>query len=171
MGTMIDVYIRIREGITSEQIRIFPNYPREIEASFIRFELPVSESDPKEGELARISEELGTDIYFLCFQSAVDAFQYFHWSNGVLVRALVYGCEEERVWERANGSTEPWEEAVFFSEEAYQELLESYESEERDELTHIWTNRLLEPGQFEPRLNARESCRTIAEYYGFPGWE
>lgn len=65
-------------------------------------------SPPRELML-QLSRELATDVLWLATQPAVDAFEYLHYRNGALVRELVYGCTEERVWERVEGAAQPWE--------------------------------------------------------------
>jgi hypothetical protein len=103
-----------------------------------------------------ISKDFATDVFWLSFQSVVDAFQFHHWKEGVAVRSFVYGCfVEERIWERVEGYCEPWEKTVFFDPK---------------ELERIWREEEIAIGSAEPGMDARECAWKIAEYYEFPGW-
>ena len=69
--------------------------------------------------LTRLSEVFSTDVFWLSFRSAMDCFEFHHWQSGQHVRSLVYGLEEERTWERADGAPEPWEREFLFHRKKY----------------------------------------------------
>jgi hypothetical protein len=133
--------------------------------------------------LTRLSSTFHADVFWLSFQSVVDAFEYYHWHDGTLVRALVYGCMQERIWERIEGIPEPWEQAAFFDTEFLADLLEDLREDEADgfitpeecesecrALEHFWQAGELQIGRSEPYLSSRTCAREAALYYGFPGW-
>jgi hypothetical protein len=109
----------------------------------------------------------------LSFQSVVDAFQFHHWRAGKHLRSLVYGCfVEERTWERAQGTPEPWEREVFFSPSELQRTLKYLESDNaKGELERIWRDGEIQSGRTEPALDARECARKVAEHFHLSGWE
>ena len=85
-------------------------------AGFLAVEQPDRRFRCPEGELQGLSARLGTEVIWLGFQSVVDAFAYHHWDGGKHLRSLVYGMEQERVWERAEGTAEGWEAEVLFGD-------------------------------------------------------
>jgi hypothetical protein len=126
---------------------------------------------PPESDLASLSSRLNTDVLWLGFQSAVDAFQFHHWRSGAHFRALVFGCfDEKRTWERVEGEPEEWERLAFFNEVRLRDALEYVDSAEARNLQRIWRNAEIVPGRTEPSINGRESARRVAEFYRLPGW-
>lgn len=136
-------------------------------------QLPGRAYKPPERLLLELSLQQNSDVIWLSFQSAVDAFQFHHWRAGLHLRSLVYGCfAEERTWERAEGDTEPWEREVFFGQSELEQRLKHLESDdEKRELEGIWRKAEIHVGRPEPVLNGRECARKVAELIHFPGWE
>jgi hypothetical protein len=172
MGTLNAFYVRCRERSEIAGIlAAFPKAKMEQGADFQGFILDPENWDVPEETLCELSNRLATDVIYLAFQSVVDAFIYFRWNSGKLVRSLTYGCQEERIWERAEGTAEPWEKQVFFKEEELQRSIEIFNQEDQMErLRRIWSENLLEPGESEPGLDSRECSREIARFYNLPGW-
>jgi hypothetical protein len=98
--------------------------------------------EPPRKLLQRLSDELGTDVTWLMFQSTVDAFAFEHWNCGERSRTLVFGCSEQGTRECVEGTPEAWEPAEVRDGRA-------------GECSH---------------LNSRETARRVAEHYGFSGW-
>ena len=148
MGTLHAVYIRLLDPDTTE--RLLDEYPRTYTEPTLQFyEInPRSGYRPPESELCNLSARLKTDLILLYYQSVVDAFEFHHWSNGICVRTLVFGCNgpEERSWERVEGTPEPWEEVAPLD------------------------RKRMSPGLVDSLLDARETARKVAEYYRLPGW-
>jgi hypothetical protein len=120
------------------------------EVSHYGFEAP-------ERELMELSSRLKTDVLWLSFQSAVDAFQFHHWRAGEHLRSLAYGVMAQHTWERAEGTPEPWEREVFFDPSELKELLEDMDElgeseDEKREVERIWRDSEIRPGQTEPGL-------------------
>jgi hypothetical protein len=67
------------------------------------------DASPPREVMTQLSRELATDVLWLSVQPAVDAFEYVHYKAGSVLRVLVYGCTEERVWEAIEGAPQPWE--------------------------------------------------------------
>lgn len=177
MGTLNAFYVRVKDD--HNELRAiaavrehFADAEIEVDDGFLAAELPDEAFEPPEGVLLELSERLNTDVYWLGFQSVVDAFDYFHWRGGQLVRSLVYGCfTEERTWERADGEPEEWEAKVFFDAATLQRRLGvTNDKTEKEQLERIWSDSLISPGQTEPALDGRECARKVAKYFGFPGW-
>jgi len=165
MGTLNAIYVRATEPAKVTALRdVHPTAYTEpgIEAdSFV----------PLEADLASLSARLDTDVLWLGFQSVVDAFQFHHWRSGQHVRALVFGCfDQERTWERVEGRTEEWERAAFFDEKHLEHALKFVSGQQAEELQRIWRDAEIIRGRTEPSLDARESARKVAEFYGLPGW-
>jgi hypothetical protein len=49
------------------------------------------------------------EAIWVASQPELEAFEYVHARGGQIVRELVYGCTQERIWERVEGAAEPWE--------------------------------------------------------------
>jgi hypothetical protein len=175
MGTMNAFYVRAEsEALTAALQGAFPTAKLQTGNGFTCADLKPDDFDPPKDALAKLSVDFKTDVVWLGFQSVVDAFQFHHWQAGALVRSLVYGCygDEERTWEEVSGQAEPWEQAAIFDAKGLASAMEFAESErQKQELERIWRNRELVPGSFEPPLDARETARAAAIFYGFPGWE
>jgi hypothetical protein len=124
-----------------------------------------------EAEVRDLSRQLATDVLWLSFQSVVDAFAFHHWRAGAPVRSLVYGYFEERVWERVEGTQEPWEAQAFFDDaEGLTDALEVAEGDETEqaELRRMWRDKELRVGKTEPVIDARSCAHEIARHYGLP---
>ena len=168
MGTQNSFYVRTSDDSIIAEIRTrFSVTDVELGGDFVGFILSPHAYDPPSSSLVQLSSDLRTDVIWLSFQSVVDAFEFLHWRSGHALRCLVYGCQEQGIWERVEGQTEPWEREAFFR--PYSPKLVMPE-EERREWERICREALLLPGQFEPRIDARESARKAAEFYHFPGW-
>jgi hypothetical protein len=126
-------------------------------------------------DLMELSSRLKTDVLWLSFQSVVDAFEFHHWRDGERLRSLVYGEMVQGIWERAEGTPEPWERQVFFDPAELKERLEDMgecgeSGDEKREMERIWRDAEIRPGQAEPMLDARECAQKVAKYFHFPGW-
>ncbi|EEF57132.1 hypothetical protein [Pedosphaera parvula] len=173
MGTYNAFYIRTtpQADLSGIQAR-FPRAKIELGAQFIGASLPADDYEAPESGLADLSKDYSTDVFWLAFQSSVDAFQFHHWKVGVMVRSLVYGCfQEERTWERVEGIREPWEKLVFFDPMKLERELKYLKTEpEKHALERIWREEEIVAGSTEPGLDARDCAWEIAKHYGFPGW-
>lgn len=164
MGTLNAFYVRATtdDAAIAAEIRAqFPNAEVQTDTQFWGVTLPEDAFEAPESDLMELSSRLKTDVLWLTFQSVVDAFQFHHWRAGQHLRSLVYGLGEERTWERAEGTPEPWEQDVFFDEGEL--TLEDLESEGASDAE-------IQPGRTEPDLDARECARKVAEYFHLPGW-
>lgn len=172
MGTSNAFYVRSNLDELKPHLPKFSNAKVEAGDEFVGVNLAETAFEPPAEKLLQLSLDLKTDVIWLSFQSVVDAFKFHHWENGFLRRSLVFGCyEEERTWEKAEGSPELWEREVFFSEDQLQRWLGFMESEaEKSDLRRIWAEHKLAPGNIYPSIDARESARAVAHYYKFPGW-
>src|SRR4051794_26191204 len=174
MGTLNAFYVKGGGNAAVAAVRAaFPEASIEPGARFLGVTLSKEEQfePPPQDKLARLSSDLGTDVIWLSFQSFVDAFQFHRWYSGALSRSLVFGCFGTDVWNHVEGQPEPWEQKVFFDQETLEFLLqEARSAEEERKYTRMWQGRELVPGREEPVIDARESARKVAKYYGFPGW-
>lgn len=171
MGTLIAIYIRARPALESEIVARFPGAFGELGSSFFAVELAVEDANYPAAALELLSKQMQTEVLWLVFQSAVDTFEYRHWIAGECLRKLVHGRSVERTWEVAEGQPETWEEKCFFDERTLADLVSSAETpNEREEVTRIFRNRLIEPGSWLPMVDARETARAVAEHFPLPGW-
>lgn len=175
MGTLNAVYVRANgASIESAVGKIFPHAEVEAGQEFTGFTLTKANNafEPPHDDLCELSDECGTDVIWLSFQSTVDAFEFHHWHDGLLLRSLVFGCyAEERTWEQAQGQPEPWENAAFFDPGGLEFALKHAQSDDaRRQLEWIWQEEEIVPGRQDPNINARESARKVAEFYDLPGW-
>ena len=85
---------------------------------------------------------------------------------------LVYGCfEQERTWERVEGSAEPWERGELFDAAHLAIALEfTKDPGERRELERIYSESDVAAGRTEPSLDSRECAWKAAEHFRLPGW-
>jgi hypothetical protein len=116
MGTLNAIYVRASDPHTiSALLSKLPLAYTEADTDFYAVDQPESRFECPEVELCDLSASLRTDVIWLAFQSVVDAFEFHHWRDGKHLRSLVYGCfEQERTWERVEGSGEPWERGALF---------------------------------------------------------
>lgn len=139
---------------------------------FLGITLADSAFEPPMNKLAALSADLDTEVIWLSFQSVVDAFEFHHWQAGKLLRSLVFGCyEEERTWEHVVGEPEPWEREAFFDPNRLRYASKFVNTaREKHQLEQIWSEAKILRGETEPGIDALEAARTVAKYYGFPGW-
>jgi hypothetical protein len=171
VGTLNSVHVRKssdEEAAHSALIGLFPLAEIDPGDELLGAVLPNDAFVPPAAELLDLSQRLQTDVIWLGFQSAVDAFQFHYWKEGRLLRSLVYGAfEEERTWERVEGEPEPWEREVLFDQQALTRRLEYVESEaEKGELERIWSAAEILPGRDDPSLDAQDCAFKVAEFYG-----
>jgi hypothetical protein len=167
MGTMIAFYVRATEdSVVADVCARFPVAKVEPGNSFVGFLLS-DHNSPREA-LAQLSADLGTDVIWLSFQSVVDAFEFHHWHSGQALRSLIYGCQEQGIWECVEGQTEPWEREAYFRPYSPKLIIPDDQRRERE---RICREAVLLAGLFEPYIDARESARKVAEFYHFPGWD
>jgi hypothetical protein len=170
MGTLTAIYVRATDPVQAAALRVeYPTAYTEPGSEFYAFE--GVDYTPPEAELAMLSARLGTDVLWLGFQSAVDAFQSHHWSFGKHLRTLVFGCfDQERTWDRAEGKPEEWEREAFFNSKSLGYAQRNRSNEATAELQRIWREAEIVPGRMDPSIDARESARKVAEFYRLPGW-
>jgi hypothetical protein len=176
MATLNAAYVRLAGAsheIASQVRDNFPSASTELNDSFCAIRFADDDFDPPMTVLESLSNRCGTDVFWLSFQSAADAFSFHLWRSGELVRSLVFGCgKEERTWERATGTPEPWEAEVFFGLEDLRQLLTFIDDEsERRALVNLWQEQKLVPGNVYPAIDARGCAGKIGQYYGFPGFQ
>ena len=170
MGTLTAIYVRATEPAKTAAVRAaYPAAFTEPGSEFYAVEDVGFQ--PPETDLARLSADLDTDVLWLAFQSAADAFEFHHWRDGRHLRALVFGCRgEERTWERADGEPEAWEREAIFDPGHLAHALRYADAGEAAELRQIWAAGEILRGRLEPSLDAREVARAAAEFYRLPGW-
>ena len=172
MGTLNAFYVRATDANASAAIRAkFPKGEIEMGTDFCGVTMPDDTFETPERDLMELSAQLKTDVIWLSFQSAVEAFEFHHWRAGERLRSLVYGCFQERTWERADGTPEPWERAALFTPKKLERNLRyANKDEEKQTLERIWREAEIQPGGIQPSLDARESARAVAQHFHFPGW-
>ncbi len=172
MGTLIAIYVRARPAIEREIKTRFPSAFTEPGSFFYATELNINDGNYPIDRLGQHSKQLQTEVLWLVFQSAVDTFEYAHWIAGGCLRKLVYGRTAERTWQIAEGRAEAWEANCFFDERTRSDLVSLADTaDEREQVNRIFRDRLIEPGQTLPFVNARETARAVAEYFVLPGWD
>lgn len=173
MGTLNAIYIRAANAASIKAIKnAYPGAITEPWSQFFYVQLADNAFDCPESSLASLSKTLHTDVLWLSFQSTVDAFAFLHWFEGQRLRALVYGCTEERTWERVDGVPEPWEQSAVFERTDLENTLACYDDpDERTAIEMIYRDQVISPGNFYPRLDSRETARAVARFYGLPGWD
>jgi len=133
-----------------------------------------------EAWLRETSRGLATDVLWLVFQKQSDAFAFEHWTNGESGRRLAYGLENERVWERVDGSPEEWEAEAFFSARALERRIRvigviDMPTEAREQtagdLERIWMERRIDVGAAEPLVAAGSAGAVVARFYDLPSWQ
>ena len=171
MGTFNAFYVRADRSSAGAIRDAFPKVAMVSTPAFIGVEMPSGEFEPLEAKLAALSARLHTDVIWLGFQSTVDAFLFFRWHDGRLMRALVYGAfEDERTWERVEGEPQEWERSVLFPEEEL-EIALGEGADDPDEVRRIWAAAELLPGRTLPTLDASTCANQVAEHYGLPHYE
>jgi len=128
-------------------------------------------SDDELADLGALSRELDTDVLWLGFSSVSDSFRFHHWRSGREVRALAFGWfKEQGVWELAEGVPEPWERSAFFLPRTLAIWSEEADEDEAQEMRRVWAAAEVRVGRIIPPIDARESARAVAKFYGLPGW-
>lgn len=173
MSSMYDFFVQKVNDIAISDVRgMFPSAELITNAEFIRVRLGIY---APEQALMGLSLRLETDVMWLSYHSVVDWFEYYHWKDGILLRALVYGRTVERAWERIEGEPEAWERQVFFDPDDLASLLEWSDEdeteEEKQQLREFWQHGELVLDRMEPFLSAQSCAFDIATYYRFPGWD
>lgn len=172
MGTWNAFYVRanLDAQVQNAIVAAFPAAVVEVSSKFVGVRRADTEFEVPASLLTGLSRKLKTDVFWLSFQSTVDAFQFHHWSGGRPIRSLVYGCfEEERTWERVEGEAETWEREIFFAQKDLEFTLRLADgAAAKEELRRIWATCELEPGRTEPSLDACLCAQRIAAHYGFP---
>lgn len=170
MSTFSAFYIRENEKATLKAVREgFDKMDIEQYRDYIGVRLPGSLPRTPEPMLTRLSEMFSTDVIWLSFQSAMDCFEFHHWQSGQHVRSLVYGLEEERTWERADGTPERWErEFLFHPKNMECELEDAEDDEQREMIQRAYRDAKIEVGQIVPSISSKMTADDIAQHYGFP---
>ena len=140
---------------------------------FCAVELPIREcpSDNELADLHALSREFDTNVLWLGFSSPSDSFRFHHWRSGQVLRALAFGWfKEQGLWELAEGDPEPWERSAFFLPRTLDIWSEEAEEAEAQEMKRVWAAAEVRAGRVIPPIDARESARAVAKFYGLPGW-
>lgn len=174
MGTKNAFYVRAEnQKLTAALQKSFPAATLETGNDFTSAVLAENALNPPKAELAKLSVDFNTDVIWLGFQSAADAFIFYHWRNGALARSLVYGCHKrERTWEEVSGRPEPWELEGLFAAKELKFLVEAIADNEdqKREFERIWRNRELVPGRNQPMVRSEAMAWVVARHYQLPGW-
>jgi len=84
---------------------------------------------------------------------------------------LAFGWfKEQGVWELAEGVPEPWERSAFFLPRTLAIWSEEADEDEAQEMRRVWAAAEVRVGRIIPPIDARESARAVAKFYGLPGW-
>jgi hypothetical protein len=113
----------------------------------------------------RISGELETNVISLQIQTAVDAFLYSRFTNGREARCLVYGENEQGVWEEVRGEPEDWESTIIFKDGRVSEHF-SHDPE----ASESYEKQVIEEGAFHPTINTSFAAPDLAEALNLPGF-
>ena len=168
-GGVTALYFRANQPLTIESVReSFGKFPIEQHRDYIGVRLPRPLRPDAASKLVQMSKLLDTDVIALGFQGAMDCFEFHHWQAGRHLRSLVYGMEEERVWERADGTPEPWEALLFHPKNMQNELEEAEDDEQQETIRRIYREARIEVGQMAPGISSKMTAETIAHHYGFP---
>lgn len=172
MGTLNAFYVKASGGGTEKAIKAkYPGASTEPGCPFFVIRMRDSEFEPPMKELERLSSDLQTEVIWLTFQSAVDAFRYEHFVNGEHTRSLVFGCNHsEGEWETIQGVEQPWEASVLFGDLDRWLADEYLTQQEREHLTDVYEHRRLEPGSPDPSIDAAKAAHGVAVFYRLPGW-
>jgi len=173
MSSFNAFYVKANANATLEAIRQgFDELAVEQHRDFIGVQLPGAPRKTPEEMLSRLSGMFTTDVFWLSFESAMDCFEFHHWQSGRHMRSLVYGMEEERMWERADGTPEPWErEFLFHPRNMECELADAEDaedSESQETIQRVYRDGVIEVGQIVPSISSKMTADAIAHHYGFP---
>jgi len=174
VGTMFAMHVGTpKTNELSARLAPYGTVFTESGSEFCAVDLPIEER-PSEKELAdlvALSREFDTDVLWLGFSSVSDSFRFHHWQSGQEVRALAFvWSKEQGVWELAEGEPEPWERSAFFLPRTLAIWSEEADEAEAKEMRRVWAAAEVRAGGVIPPIDARESARAVAEYYGLPGW-
>jgi hypothetical protein len=170
MGTLNAIYIRATRQQVAALRKEYPAARTERGLAFYVIEQPRTAFNPPEDELAALSARFDTDVLWITFQSAADAFAFHHWQSGKHLRSLVYAYAEWGVWERVEGEPEPWEREAFFDLRRLADALEGAGRKEAAQLRRIWREGELAVGRSAPMIAAWDAAHSVAEHYRLPGW-
>jgi hypothetical protein len=170
MSSFNAFYVKANDKATLDAIREgFDQLEVEQYRDFIGIQLPGAPRKTPEEMLSRLSVMFTTDVFWLSFESAMDCFEFHHWQSGQHVRSLVYGMEEERMWERADGTPEPWErEFLFHPRNMECELADAEDEELKETIQRVYRDAKIEAGQLVPSISSKMTADAIAHHYGFP---
>ncbi|MFN7141498.1 MAG: hypothetical protein ACK4UN_19395, partial [Limisphaerales bacterium] len=170
MSTYNAFYVRKQapDDVTrAEILKLYPDAHVETLPDFIGAVLSRNEYTPAEEALSQLSEKLDTDIIWVGYQTAVEAFVYHHWRVGTQLRALRYGCASEGTWDRVEGEVEPWERDAFWNDGDLDGWLEDAETEnERQKLRKLWKDCRLVQGETVPMAGSDAAVEVVMEHYG-----
>ena len=171
MSTFNAFYIRKQAAEKATRSAILSLYPQAQVETFDEFMggvLSADDLEPPEPKLSALSSELGTDVFWVTYQTTAGSFIYHHWLNGKHLRALMYGCRAEGRWDRVEGQAEEWEQDCFWDEDSLEMVLEDASSDaERKQLKKLWSDGVLIPGSELPVAGDDTAVEAIMEYYGF----
>lgn len=171
MGTLNAIYVRVTQQVMDAGLLTsYPTATTEPGLEFYVIEQPRTAFNPPEDELAALSVRLNTDVLWLTYQSTADAFGFHHWRSGKHLRSLVYAYAEQFVWERVEGEPEPWEREAFFDSRQLADNLKGATRKNAAELKRIWREADLAVGRTIPIIAAWDTAKSVADYYGLPGW-
>jgi hypothetical protein len=124
MSTFASVYVQCRPG--EPVARLFEELQTTLEANeswtCMRYQADKAwvqlEADILDvGDCAREIADTLKDcrVVGLACQSVSDSAGYWEYQDGREVRVLVYGMEEEGIWDEVRGKEQPWQREIFFS--------------------------------------------------------
>ena len=170
MSSFNAFYVKANGKATLEAMRQgFDQLKVEQYRDFIGIQLPGAPKKTPEDWLSHLSKEFTTDVFWLSFESGMDCFEFHHWQSGQHIRSLVFGIEEERMWERADGAPEPWEREFLFHPKNMEYELEDAEDEElKETIQRVYRDAKIEVGQIVPSISSKMTADAIAHHYRFP---
>jgi len=170
MSSFNAFYVKANGKATLDAVRQgFDQLAVEQHRDFIGVQLPGAPKKTPEEMLSRLSVMFTTDVFWLSFESAMDCFEFHHWQSGQHMRSLVYGMDEERTWERADGAPEPWERDFLFHPRNMEcELADAGDAELQETIRRVYRDARIEVGQVVPSISSKMTADAIAQHYGFP---
>ena len=169
MSTYIAFYVRktaTDDSITANMLSLEPTAVFEPLTEFIGAVIDPPNFEPPEASLAELSARFATDVIWLCYQTTANAFMFYHWRGGALVRVLEYGSADEGVWCRAEGTAEDWEAEEFWSNEALKCAQDCAESDDQKaRLGKYWQRGVIAKGEIEPSVSAEDAVWAAMKHY------
>jgi hypothetical protein len=163
----------VRKKATDKDTRaavksLFPKASVEDFDEFVGVVLTPDEFEPPEKKLSALSAKLATDVIWVGYQTTAGSFVYHHWLAGTHLRALVYGCAKEGVWERVEGQAEEWEAEQFWGKEELKMCLANFAKSdaERKKLKQMWADGVLVEGSPLPVAGDDTAVEAIMAHYG-----